>query len=301
MRQTTLLLIFGLTALGQAQPAFEASVVKPAGPPTNWNVRTGIEGGPGTDEPGRITYSHLTLRTLLRMAHNVTALQISGPDWLDSERYDILAKVPQGASKEQVAGMLQNLLADRFQLVLHHEKRDLPAYVLLIGNKGSQLKPSEERPVKEKGNPTPSPGGQSPSGTPTAKLNLDKHGFPELPPGLNGSTKMYKIGGRERLTANKMSMERLATDWLTPEVGRVVVDMTGLKGYYDFALTFLPADNTRPSGGDGGNPAGNTPDGFDSPDIFAAIQEQLGLKLEPRKTPVDLLVVDRANKVPTEN
>jgi hypothetical protein len=69
MWQTTLLLIFCLTALGQAQPAFEASVVKPAGPPTNWNGRTGIEGGPGTDEPGRITYSHLTLRTLLWMAY----------------------------------------------------------------------------------------------------------------------------------------------------------------------------------------------------------------------------------------
>jgi uncharacterized protein (TIGR03435 family) len=298
-----LLLVFCLAALGRAQPAFEVAVVKPAGPPTGWTMRAGIEGGPGTGEPGRITYSHLSLKTVLWMAYNVTNLQISGPAWLDSERYDILAKVPQGASKEQVAVMLQNLLADRFQLVLHHEERILPVYVLLIGNKGSKLKPSEEKPAKDDSSPTPAGGSQSPSSARPAKPNFDKYGFPELQPGLKGRTMMLKISGNERLTAHEVSMERLATDWLTSEVGRVVVDMTGLKGYYDFTLTFSPENNTRPFGipGDTGNPVGNAPDRVAPPSIFAALQDQLGLKLESRKMPVDVLVVDKANKVPTEN
>ncbi len=303
MRHSTLLSVFCLAAFGQAQPAFEVVVVKPAGPPTSWKMHTGIEGGPGTGEPGRITYSHLPLRTLLWMAYNLTNLQISGPAWLDSERYDILAKVPQGTSKEQVVVMLQNLLADRFQLVLHHEKRDLSVYALVIGNKGSKLKPSEEKPVTDNSSPTPAGGSQSPTSVRPAKPNFDKYGFPDLPPGLKGRTTIYTISGNERLTAYEVSMERLAADWLTSEVGRVVVDMTGLKGYYDFTLTFLPENHTKPSGSpeDRGNPVGNTPDRVAPPNIFAALEEQLGLKLESRKMPVDVLVVDRANKVPTEN
>jgi uncharacterized protein (TIGR03435 family) len=293
-------LVFAFGAFAQTGHVFEVAVVKPTGPATSWTTHVGIEGGPGTHDPGRISYAHLTLRTLLWSAYDVTDYQISGPAWLGSERYDIVATVPRDASKEQVAVMLQELLADRFQLVLHREKRDLAVYALIIGNKDSKLKPSQEAAVTDDSSPADAPGSQPPiSGARRAKLKQDKYGFSELPAGLRGRTAMERIAGNQRLTAYRLSMERLAVDWLATEMGRPVVDNTGLKGDYDFTLTFR-TDKTRPVGSPGGagNAGRNTPE---APDIFAAIQEQLGLKLESRRLPVDVLVVDMANKVPTDN
>ncbi|HEY6340986.1 MAG TPA: TIGR03435 family protein [Bryobacteraceae bacterium] len=304
MRTITFLLALRLAAFGQAVPSFEVAVVKPAGPPTGWNAPRGIEGGRGTDDPGRISYSHLTLRTLLWAAYGVTDFQISGPAWLASELYDILANVPQGASEEQVAVMLQNLLADRFQLILHHEKRDLAVYVLVIGDGGAKLKQSEDALGKDDSSLTSAAGGQPQGDVRPAKPKRDKYGFGgAVPTGLEGRTAMYRMFGNQRLTAYKLSMGRLAVDWLAPEVGRPVVDMTGLKGNYDFTMTFLAERGPRPlgNGGDPGNPVGNAPDVVAAPNIFAAIQGQIGLKLESRRLPVDVLVVDKANKVPTEN
>jgi uncharacterized protein (TIGR03435 family) len=108
-----------------APPAFEVASVKQAAP-SNGPVRSSMRGGPGTSDPGRITYTNVTLMSVLLRAYEVKSYQASGPDWLSSERYDIAAEIPPGATKEQFNLMLQRLLADRVHLALHHETKQIP-------------------------------------------------------------------------------------------------------------------------------------------------------------------------------
>ena len=274
-----LIVLAACGAFGQGTQ-FEVASVKPAAPYSGPGMPYWEQGGPGTDDPGRITYTNISLKTLILKAYNVKNLQVSGPNWLDTERYDIAANVPPGASKEQIPTMLQNLLADRFRLTVHGEKKELPAYALVVGNKGPKLK----RPQEE---PPPSP---SSAALPT--MTIGKDGFPELPPEMRRKTEFFvKKNGQMRLTAGKMSMPELA-DWLTGQLTRSVADRTGLEGDYDVTLYFTS---------DGPVPPLEAPDHDDFPNVFGALQEQLGLKLESRKVPVDVLVVDSAEKTPTEN
>src|SRR6516165_11144822 len=120
-----------LCSLVRAQPAaakleFEVASIKPATLPGRGPIRLGQRGGPGSGDPGRVTYTFSTMLDLLADAYSVKRNQISGgPTWLDSERFDIVAKIPAGATKEQVNVMLQNLLAERFKLTLHRETKEL--------------------------------------------------------------------------------------------------------------------------------------------------------------------------------
>src|ERR1039457_5492305 len=107
-------------------------------------MRVRMSGGPGTPDPGQLTYTNVSLKNILTNAYNVKGYQLSGPKWLDSERFDITAKIPMGATKEQFQLMLQNLLAERFKLTLHHETKELPMYALVVGKGGSKLKESVE-------------------------------------------------------------------------------------------------------------------------------------------------------------
>src|SRR4051812_689501 len=110
----------GATAFGQS-PIFEAASVRPA--QTDARARSSMRGGPGTSDPGQITYTNVMLMSVLLRAYDVKTYQVTGPDWLSSRRYDITAKIPPGATKEQFNRMLQGLLVDRFHLALHHETR----------------------------------------------------------------------------------------------------------------------------------------------------------------------------------
>src|SRR5271157_3691397 len=132
-------------------PTFEVASVKPAAPIVGNRIMVGMRGGPGTPDPGQITYNNVTLKNVLTNAYGVKSFQISGPSWLDSERYDIVAKLPRGATKEQFMVMLQNLLAERFKLTLHREKRDLPMYALVVGKNGPKMKESVEEPAPKEG------------------------------------------------------------------------------------------------------------------------------------------------------
>ena len=123
---------------------FEVASVKPAAPPAGGVIRPGPQGGPGSADPARLTYSFSTLRDLLVDAYSVKRSQISGaPNWLDSVRFDIVAKVPEGATKEQAKVMLQNLLAERFKLTLHRETKELPVYALVVAKNGPRLEVSK--------------------------------------------------------------------------------------------------------------------------------------------------------------
>ncbi len=256
--------------------AFEAASVKPA---QSMGGRFTMKGGPGTGDPVRIAYTNIMLRRILLVAYDVRDYQISGPDWLDSLRFDITAKVPAGASKAEFQAMLRNLLATRFQMVVHRETKELPIYELLVAKNGIRVKR-----VVDDGAPAATPGDQ----LATIKPIDGNDGFPALSlpaPGLVIETR----NGQVRVTSKETSMAKFA-DLLSGQLGHPVIDSTGLAGNYSFVLYFSP-DGLSSS--DAAGPSG--------PSIFGALQEQLGLKLEARKGPVDLLVIDHAEKVPAGN
>lgn len=310
------------------KPEFEVASVKPAAPPSPERFMVGIRGGPGTPDPGQVTFINVNQRMLLARAYAVQDYQISGPGWLESERYDIVAKVPKGATKEQFQAMLQNLLAERFRLTLHHETKELTQYVLVVAKGGPKLKESAPPPATDdaagkngaappNGGPPPGPGGGPGAGPPPGpppgelgppRLKLGKDGMPMLPPGMGRrGVIVLMINGRARLIGNGQPISQLA-DTLARQLSRPVTDKTGLKGNYDFTLDFDPEGSfggrgmmpPPPPGGGGDAPAGNQPEA-EFASIFTALQEQLGLKLEQKKAPLDLLVIDHSEKVPVEN
>src|SRR5262245_6496527 len=130
----------GLAQTKGASPSFEVASVKPAAPQQAGMFRIGMRGGPGTPDPGQLTYNNVALRNVIMNAYDVRTYQINGPKWIDSERFDIVAKIPPGTSKEDFRLMLQNLLAERFGLKLHKETKDLPSYALVVGKNGPKLK-----------------------------------------------------------------------------------------------------------------------------------------------------------------
>ena len=281
---------------------FEVASVKPAAPIIGNRIAVMLRGGPGTPDPGQITYTNVTVKNVLTAGYGVKSFQISGPGWLDSERYDIVAKVPRGATKAEFMVMLQNLLAERFKLTLHREKKDLPMYALVVGKNGPKLKESVDEPK------VGDPAADGPP-LPPGKLPMGKDGFPVLPPGAGGrgSTSMVLMNGNARMTANRQPMAGLA-EMLSGQLDLPVVDMTELKGNYDFTLYFAPeglAGMRLPAGLPPPPvvepPAANAPEAQSSPNLFTALQEQLGLKLEQRKGPVELLVIDHLEKTPVEN
>ena len=280
-------------------PTFEVASVKPAAPISGNMIRVMMRGGPGGPDPGQITYTNVTLKNVLMNAYGVKGFQISGPGWLDSERYDIVAKLPRGATKAEFMVMLQNLLAERFKLTLHREKKDLPMYALGVGKNGPKLKESVEDPSTAAAMRQPTMG---------------KDGFPVLPPGAGGrgTTAMTLTNGGARMNAKGQTMDGLA-EMLSNRVDLPVVDMTGLTGKYDYTLYFSPEGlggmmlpgglppPPPPGEGGPGTPMAGAPDAQSSPNLFTALQEQLGLKLEQRKGPVELLVIDHLEKAPIEN
>ena len=253
---------------------FEVASVKPAKPDSG---RYTMKGGPGTSDLGRITYTNIMLRAVLLSAYDVKNYQIFGPEWIDTLRFDITAKIPSGATKEQFQSMLRNLLETRFKMSIHRESKELPIYALLVAKNGPKIKPAAEDGA--------APAELGEAQLPTIQRAEGRDGFPAVTmqaPGMIIETK----NGAARITAKAVPMTKFA-DMLSARVGRPVIDTTGLTGNYSFLVYFTPE---RPNSGDGTEPS-----------IFGAVQEQLGLRLEARKEAVELLVIDHAEKVPTEN
>jgi uncharacterized protein (TIGR03435 family) len=310
-RSIAVLCISAAAAWAQAtDPAltFEVASVKAAAPPGEGRMMMmGGRGGPGTPDPGRFTTTNMPLKMLLARAYDVKPFQISGPSWLDTERFDIVAKVPPGTTKEQFNIMLQNLLVERFKMAVHREKKDLSIFTLSVGKSGPKLKettldasafvPPAPGTVPLPPPPPPPPGGPG--------------AFPKMPAGRPGMM-MFFGDGRLRLAAIGQGMSDIA-NFLTNQLGRPVVDKTGLTGRYDFQMEFAPEAGMGPGrgmmmapppgaavggGGDGGGPAASASD--PAQNLVTAVQ-QLGLKLDSSKGPVDLIVIDKAEKVPIEN
>jgi uncharacterized protein (TIGR03435 family) len=302
-------LLIALTVCIAQGQTFDAASIKPAvmpggGPGGRGMIRMGPSGGPGTSDPGRIHYQFMNLKTLLMNAYDVKGFQISGPSWLDTERFDIQATMSPETTKEQFRIMLQNLLAERFGAKIHHETKELPMYSMVVAKNGPKMKESEP-PPPDSGEPaTPAlplqPG----------PLKMGPDGFPILPnmDGGRGGLFMMMMPNRARLMAKGQTMKDLATR-LSDTLSKPVIDMTELTAKYDFTLTYSPEGMNSgmmmlappPGAGGGGRGPVDTPDAETPLTIFAAIQSELGLKLEPKKGPVDLIVVDHIEKVPTEN
>jgi len=284
-------------AFGQAaaaRPSFDVASIKAAAPPIYGKLMIRMGG-----DPGRIDYGNVSLKDIIRQAYDVHDYQISGPDWMNSIRFDIVAKVPDGAPEDQVPLMWQTLLAERFKLQIHRESKELPMYALVVGKNGPKMKESE---IDANGTADGGQGNGGPSPLPPVKMGKD--GMPQLPGGGRGP--MILMNGRGHVTAKMMNMSGLV-DILARSVDRPVVDQTELKGSYDFNLDYTPDESTRMPmpGGMPPPPGAGEMHGADSPDnglsLFAALQAQLGLKLEAKKGPVELIVIDRVEKAPTEN
>jgi len=275
-------------ALGQEsrQTEFEVASVKLAAPQTGGGVFVGVRGGPGTKDPTRISYVNESVRNLLTEAYGVRLYQVSGPDWIDTERYDISARIVDGATKDQVKVMLQTLLANRFKAVLHHETRDFPIFELVVAKSGAKLKPSSPADPAAADGKGPNP--------------IGSDGFAQLPPGATAMMGAMH-NGVSRLLAGNQTVGALSKV-LENEVGTRVVDKTGLTGTYDFTLDYV-RDQGRAINQFKGLPVGSAPadDSGETPGLSTALQEQLGLRLVKTRGPLDVIVVDSASKIPTDN
>ena len=280
-----------VVAVAQAPLSFEVASVRAANkePPYKPMPAIGvITGGPGTSDPERIRYTWVPLFRLVLEAFKVGTDQLSGKDFGDlSDRFNVIANVPPGATKEQANEMLLNLLTGRFHLKYHREKRDFDSYALVVAKGGPKLKDAE---IPD-GRP---PEGPKPGTRP--QVVLDREGFPQLPAGrpyAQGKTQ----NGVERLTFRMATPQLLFSMLQIPMGGARLVDKTGLAGQYDFTLEFSHAGLPGPLGRVPGPDVVTDP----APDLFTALEKQLGLKLEKSKVPLDVIVIDHMDKEPTEN
>jgi uncharacterized protein (TIGR03435 family) len=218
-------------------------------------------------------------------AYDLKAYQISGPGWLEMERYEIAAKVPAGATKEQVNVMWQNLLAERFGVKLHHESKEFQVEELVVGSGGAKLKETAWDPAAP-----------LPPGAP----QLAKDGGLASPGQVN--TISPREGGLSIHTVGKAQPISQLTSTLAIQLGRPVVDKTGLTGKYDYTIdyTMNRGFGLAPPPGQG---PGTVPDVASDPgrDLVAAVQQQLGLRLVRSKAMIDVVVIDKAEKIPTSN
>lgn len=266
MMRTTAVIILGSTVALFAQTpqtalTFDVTSVKP-------NL-SGELGGSSKGEPGRYVGINVTLRRVMGLAYFPAQEFVGGPNWIHSDRFDIEGKAEGTFNQDQMREMLRALLADRFELVVHRETRQLPAYALTLARTDGRLGAELRRAAPC--TPAPSAGPQ-PAGPRCGGFSV-------------GNSAIKGVG---------VTMTQLAGELPSATEGRYVVDRTGLSGTFDVSVTWN-ADALRPSAPPvDGTPSASSVDG--APSIFAAIQEQLGLKLEPITAPIEVIVIDSAER-----
>lgn len=219
------------------------------------------------------------LRSLIQFAYRVQPFElVGGPDWIDSARFDINARAPfdpkpapVGAPAGEMEQMVQTLLAERFRLQVHRETREMPIYALVPARRDGQLGSRLRREAD----------------VCAASRNATARGenAPEIPTRADGRPTCGMMGGGGRLFAGGVTLAMLASA-LSPQVARVVVDRTGLSGFFEADIEFATDALTNAA--------------TERPSLFTALEEQLGLRLEPARGPVEVLVIDRVER-PTEN
>jgi len=273
----SLILVLAATVAGAQQPhagrSFDTASIRPGADAEAEMISIRTQA-----EPSRIHYVNASLRDCIRIAYGVKEFQISGPDWM-SKRFNIEATYPEGATEHDVPQMLQSLLRDRFHLELHRETKDHAVYALLVEPNGPKLKKTSLHP------------GEYPD-----SFNR-RPGTP-----VRGDLRIMGSPAGVRLSGLAVTLATLS-ETLSPFTDQPVIDQTGLTDQYDIDLQFLP-DNFRMRGGPGGSgrTADNAPDTETEPrPALAEALQGYGLKLERRKAPMPMLVIDHIEKVPTEN
>ena len=286
----SLLAFTAVAGFAQNQPlSFEAASLKPtASPGTFDHVMRRMQGGPGSTDPGRFTYENVTVKLLVQMAYNLKDFQVEGPDWIDSLGFDLVATMAPGTTKDQASEMMQTLLKERFKLEFHRETKQMPMFALVVGKNGSKMKESEIAPAVPGEAPPPLPrGGPAMGRGPGIRMMMSPSGL--------------------RL-AGQMTMAQLANA-LTRQMQRPVVDNTELPKTYDVDITWMPdnmdgirmAHGGAPAGGDGAGPDGGPRGSESTMTLPQALDEVLGLKLDARKSPAEVLIIDHVEKAPVEN
>ena len=304
-------LTFAAAGFARAHPLeFEVATIKPASMPSPADIAAGKIHVGMTVDAQRVDIGFLSLPELITIAYKLKRYQIVVPDWMASQRFDVQAKLPEGASSEQVPEMLQALLAERFKLVVHRDSKEHNVYGLVVGKGGPKLK--EAAPDPEGAKDGDSAAANQSNGV---RMSRDSKGF-MVSGGRGGAVRVQMQAGGMHYEFAKMSMSGLA-DMLSTFLDRPVIDMTELKGNFQLSLDLtledmrgamkaagvaIPAGG--PLGGGRGPDAGKIPaDAASDPagsKLFQSVQE-LGLKLESRKAPVETIVVDHCEKTPTEN
>jgi uncharacterized protein (TIGR03435 family) len=262
---------------------FEVATIK-ASPPNDGNFTRGCKGGPGTGDPVLWRCTNATIAMLIQRAYDIKRYQLAAPDWTDHTGFEISAKLPPDTTKEQFREMIRNLLSARFQLEFHWSKKEIAMYDLAVARGGPKLKESADPPAGG-GNDDPPDRG---SGGKDAATDAD--GYPNIPKNCNGCIAIR--GGKARYQATKQSMKDFA-EWIGNQLRKPVSDQTGLTGKYDITLSW----------GEGGG-IGPRPESDGAADPGLTVEgavQQLGLKLVSKKGLVDMIVVDKAQRNPTEN
>ena len=259
--------VFGQQAADK--PSFEVASIKPADPNPTSPMFTSMRA-----DSGRVEYANITLKDCIRAAYRVRDFQIQGPDWISNARFEIIAKLPAGASKEQIPEMLQGLLEERFKLVLQHDMKEHAVYALVAGPAGPKLKPAQAREDNDRFTAV------GPDGKPRAGIMIS----------------FQASGVRVFTPSNSLAS---FVEVMSRFTERPVVDLTGMKGLYDLDLTFAP-ETTRglPPSMAAEHPVQTSSEPVVS--VFDAVK-QYGLRLDRRKAPMELLIVTHAERTPTEN
>jgi uncharacterized protein (TIGR03435 family) len=256
-----------LAANGQT---FEAASIKTATPLGPRGMISNQKGGPGTSDPGLFTCENCSLYWVLADAYKIHDYDFSGPGWLQETRFDFSAKIPAGATGEEFQTMLRNLFAERFKMTTHHETRTVPAFEMTVAKNGPKFK--ESTPHEE-----PKDDGSGP------KFQRDAEGYPILGPGAG----MALAPGHGRMRSQEQPISWFA-EMLSNQLRTPVIDATGLKAKYDFMVQW-----SWDEGPEAMSAAAAA--------LVSAVQSELGLKLERKKGPVNVLVIDHIEKTPTAN
>jgi uncharacterized protein (TIGR03435 family) len=272
-------------AFGQTRLEFEVASIRPAAQQIQqMNIGLHVDGA-------QVRGTSLPLRDYIVLAYRLKPSQVTGPDWITSQRFDIAAKLPDGASQDQFRDMLQTLLTDRFQMKTHRDTKEFPVYVLGIAKSG--LKMTELPPDPGAGDSGNSPVNISGGGG-GGKASIDLGGGSSFTLGQNG------------FEVKKLTMSGFA-EMLTRFTDRPVVDMTDLKGRYDFTLELSPEDRTATLVRAAVTAGVALPpqalallDNGSNASLISSLQK-LGLTFEARKAPLEVLVIDSIQKTPTEN